>query len=61
MNVTEADLKEIYFKQQDIFPFYKYLNHLNEYYNTLEELKNTELKRRGFKPCWTILFFRMTR
>ena len=28
MNITEADLKEIYFKLQDVFPFEKYVNKL---------------------------------
>ena len=29
MNITKADLKDLYLKRQDIFPFKKYVNRLN--------------------------------
>ena len=28
MNITKADLKDIYLKRQDVFPFKKYVNRL---------------------------------
>ena len=37
MNIAKADLKEIYLKRQDVFPFEKYVNRLKGSYNTLEE------------------------
>ena len=36
INVTKDDLKEIYFKQQYVFPLDKYVNLLTECYNKLE-------------------------
>ena len=36
MNITKADLKELYFKRQDILPLKKYVNSLKEAYNNLE-------------------------
>ena len=36
MNTTEADLKEIQFKRQDVLPLENYVNRLKESYNTLE-------------------------
>ena len=38
MNITEASMKELYFKSQEVLPFEKYVNRLKESYNTLEEL-----------------------
>ena len=36
MNITKADMKELYFKHQDVLPFEKYVNRLKEAYSTLE-------------------------
>jgi len=42
LNITRADLKELFFKRQDTFPFEKYVSRLKECYNTLEELEVPE-------------------
>ena len=38
MNVTKDNMKELYFKRQDMFPLKNYVNRMKERYNTLEEL-----------------------
>ena len=40
----KADLKEIYFKLHDIFPFKKYVNMPKEAYNTLEALNQSKFE-----------------
>ena len=30
MNITKADMNDIYFKRQDVYPFKKYVNRLKE-------------------------------
>ena len=42
MNITKVDLKELYFKRQDVLPFGNYMNRLKEAYITLEEIKHPE-------------------
>ena len=44
MNIQKEDLRELYFKYQDNFPFEKYVNRLKESYNTLEELNQHEFE-----------------
>ena len=44
MNITEASMKELYFKSQEVFPFEKYVNRLKESYNTLDELNQPKFK-----------------
>ena len=44
MNIMKSDLKDLYFKRQDVFPFGNYVNRLKEYYNTLEELRQPEFE-----------------
>ena len=41
MNITKADLKEIYFKLQDIFTFEKYVNRLKGALKSLEGRNQT--------------------
>ena len=38
MNIMKADLKELYFKRQAVLTWWKYVNKLKEFYNTLEEI-----------------------
>ena len=38
MNIKKEDMRELYFKRQDVFTFEKYVNRLKEAYNNLEEL-----------------------
>ena len=45
MNITKLDLKELYFKRQNVFPFEKYVNRLKEAYNTLKELKQPKFEK----------------
>ena len=49
MSTTKADLKELYFKRQDILPFEKFVNRLKEAYNNLEELNQTDLEEQKVK------------
>ena len=42
MNIIKADLKELYLKLRDVFPFENYVNRLKEAYNTLEKLSQTK-------------------
>ena len=49
MNIIKADLKDIYFKRQDILPFEKFVNRLKEAYNNLEELNQTDLEEQKVK------------
>ena len=49
MSITKADLKELYFKRQDILPFEKFVNRLKEAYNNLEELNQTDLEEQKVK------------
>ena len=44
MNIKKADLKELYFKCQEVSPFEKYVSRLKESYNTLEELNQTKFE-----------------
>ena len=44
MNITKADLRELYLKRRDVFPFEKYVNRLKEAYNNLEEIKKTKFE-----------------
>ena len=44
MNATKADMKDLYFKHQDVFPFEKYVNCLQECYNTSEDLVHPEFE-----------------
>ena len=44
MNTKTADLKELYFKCQEVSPFEKYVSRLKESYNTLEELNQTKFE-----------------
>ena len=44
MNVMKANMKELYFKRQDMFPLGNYFNRLKEFYNKLEELRQTEFE-----------------
>ena len=41
MNVTKANLNELYFKLQDVFPLEKYVHLLKEFYKKLEDLRQT--------------------
>ena len=49
----KANLKEMYFKWQDLLPFEKYVNCLKECYNTLENLVQPEFE---VKKVWTLLY-----
>ena len=51
-DVTKDDLKEIYFKRQDVLPLEKYVNLLKECYNKLEDLGQTEFKA---QKVWILL------
>ena len=44
MNLTKADMKDLYFKRQDVFPFEKSVNQLKECYNTLGYLEQTDFE-----------------
>jgi len=45
MNIMKADLKELYFKRQDTFPFKKYVKRLKEAYTTLEDLGQPKFEK----------------
>ena len=44
MNATKADMKDLYFKHQDVFHFDKYVNRFKKLYNNLEDLRHTEFE-----------------
>ena len=45
MNIMKSDLKDLYFKRQDVFPFEKCVIRLKEAYNTLKELKQPKFEK----------------
>ena len=49
MNIIKADLKELYLKLRDVFPFEKYVNRLKEAYNTLEALNHPYFKEQKMR------------
>ena len=57
MNITKADVKELYFKRQDVLPFEKYVNSLKEAYNTLEELNQTEFDEQKMRTLIDQIMF----
>ena len=54
MNVMKANMKELYFKRQDMFPLGNYFNRLKEFYNKLEELRQTEFELQKYR---TMLYY----